>query len=262
MILFRILKYLNYFFRARHRKGHGIHSPFVYDLVSRVFRNKIDPSVVNKIESIRKDLLNDHRIIELNDRGAGSHRMKSKTRRISDIARHSPVPSSYGKLLYNLAADFGMPGVVELGTSLGISSMYMASARPGLKISTIEGSHAVAEIARENFSKAGISNIEVHAGSFDEIMPGLINENSKAGLVFIDGDHRYEPTMRYFNYLVKVADDSSVIVIDDIYYSEEMEKAWNDIRKSPRVGVTVDIFRMGLVFFRKGISRTDYLVKY
>lgn len=253
---------MNYFFKARHRKGHGIHSPFVYDLVSRVFRNKIDPAVVNKIESIRKNLLYDQRIIEIHDLGAGSRKMGNNKKPISDIAKHSPVPADYGKLLCNLAAEFGKPAILELGTSLGISSMYMASSCSDLKINTIEGSPATAEIARENFISAGTGNIEVHTGSFEEIMPTLINENSKAGLVFIDGNHRREPLLRYFNYLEKVADDKTVIVIDDINYSAEMEDAWKEIRKSSRITVTVDIFRMGLVFFRKGISRTDYIVRY
>lgn len=262
MLFFQVIKYINYFFRARHRKGHGIHSPFVYDLVSRVFRNKTDPAIVNKIESIRKSLLNDHRIIEIHDLGAGSFKMKSNNRLISDIARHSPVPADYGIMLYNLAAEFGKPAVIELGTALGISTMYMASSCSDLKVKTIEGSSHIAEIAKENFSRAGIDNIEVFTGSFEDIMPNLINKDSKAGLVFIDGNHRRDPLLRYFNYLEKVADDNTVIAIDDINYSPEMEDAWNEIRKSARVTVTVDIFRMGLVFFRKGISRSDYMVRY
>ena len=107
MIFFRIVKYLKYILLSHHRRGHGIHSPFVFDLVSRVFRNKIDPDIVFTVEQARKKLIADKRTILIKDLGSRSELLKTNLKKVSDIARRSPVPLKYGVLLSNLAAEFG-----------------------------------------------------------------------------------------------------------------------------------------------------------
>ncbi|MFH0842664.1 MAG: class I SAM-dependent methyltransferase [Bacteroidota bacterium] len=256
------LKYLKYLFFSRHRKGHGIHSPFVFGLVSEVFRNKIDPGVVLKIETIRKMNLSGSRVISVTDLGAGSVKMKNSLRKVSDIVKYSSVPLKYGKLLYRIAERFGSPDIIELGTSAGISTMYLASANRGTVVHSIEGCTAAAEIAQENFKMAGISNIDLMTGSFDELLPGLTDGSITPGLVFLDGNHRKEPTIRYFNAIAAISSGSTLVVIDDIHSGDEMEDAWSVIKDHGRVSVSVDIFRMGLVFFREGISRGHYIIRY
>ncbi len=262
MIFFRVVKYLRYIFLAKHRKGHGIHSPFIFNLVANVFRNKTDSDVVCSIEKVRKKLKSDHRPIQLNDLGSGKEKRKTKIRKVSEIARYSPVPSKYGQLLSNLASEFGKPMIVELGTSFGISTMYLASGSPESVIYTIEGSEEVAEIASRNFKEAGLTNITTLTGAFDEMLPVVFKTGVKPGLVFIDGDHRKEPVLRYFNKIAEESDNNTVIVIDDIYYSEEMEEAWNEIKSNEKVSAAVDLFRMGIVFFRKGITHQNYIVRH
>jgi predicted O-methyltransferase YrrM len=262
MIFFRATKYLKYILLSKHRKGHGIHSPFVFDLVSRIFRNKIDPDIVCSIEKVRKKLISDRRSIIVKDLGSGSGLLKTNLRRVSDIARYSSVPAKYGVLLSNIAAEFGEPLIIEFGTSFGISTMYMAATCTGAIVNTVEGCPATSDIARENFKEAGIKNIEVFTGSFDEVLPVIINSNNKPGLVFIDGNHRKEPVINYFNQIAEISDNKTVIIIDDIYYSREMEEAWNEIKRYEKVSLTVDIFRMGIVFFREGINHNNYIIRY
>ncbi len=256
------IKYLRYLLFARHRGGHGIHSPFVFELVSRVFRNKIDPDVVLMIENIRKKNISDSRIISVLDLGAGSSKMKSSIRKVSDIVRYSAVPEKYGILLSRLAKEFGKPDIVEFGTSAGISTLYMASACPDSIVYSIEGCPATAELARENFDSAGTGNINLLTGSFDEILPELLKKPVRPGLVFIDGNHRKGPAVNYFRQMAEVSDNRTIIVIDDIHSSEEMEEAWSVIKKHEKVTLTVDIFRMGFVFFREGVSHFDYVIRY
>lgn len=262
MIFFRALKYLKYIFLARHRKGHGIHSPFIYNLVSKVFRNKTDSDVVCTIEKVRKKMISDQRSIKVNDLGSWKDKRTTKIRKVSDIARYSPVPTKYGQLLSNLAFEFGQPVIVELGTSFGISTMYLASGSPESVVYTIEGSEEIVEIANSNFNEAGLKNIITLTGSFDEMLPFVFKNGAKPGLVFIDGDHRKEPVLRYFGKIAEASDNNTVIVIDDIYYSKEMEEAWNEIKINEKVMVAVDIFRMGIVFFRKGITKQNYIVRH
>lgn len=262
MIFFRVVKFLKYILLSRHRKGHGIHSPFVYDLVSRVFINKIDPSIVFAVEKIRKKMISDKRIILVKDFGSRSGSLKKNLRKVSDIARYSSVPKKYGILLSNMAVEFGKPLIIELGTSLGISAMYMAASSPYATVCTIEGCPETAGIARQNFVEAGLNNIRILEGPFDEVLQTFSIEESKPALVFIDGHHRREPVIRYFNRMADLSDSKTVILIDDINYSKEMAEAWDEIKLHRKVSLSIDIFRMGILFFREGINHNNYRIRY
>jgi predicted O-methyltransferase YrrM len=264
MFFFRVKTYLNYLILSGHRKGHGIHSPFVYDIVSRVFRNKTDIGIVNSIEKVRRRLIADTRIINVNDLGAGSliGKNKNRSRKVSDIARYSSVSGKYGELLSNMAVEFGAPSVLELGTSFGISTLYMAMACPDLMIHTIEGCPEIAKIAAENFERSGIRNIKQYIGSFDDQVPPLLDSTLTPGLIFIDGDHRKAHLLKYFGMIAEKSDSHTILIIDDICLSAEMKEAWNIIKTHEKVSVTIDLYRMGIIFFREGINRNHFLVRY
>ena len=262
MNFFRALAFIKYFLFSRHRKGHGIHSPFVYDLVPRIFRNKTDPGIVLTIETIRKQLIANRGSIHVNDLGSGSERMKTSLRRVSDIAKYSPVSRKYGNLLASLAIEFGRPVILELGTSFGISTMYMAMSCTDTLVFTIEGCRSTSEIASANFNAAGISNIKLINKPFDEVLPVIGNEIPEPGLVFIDGNHRKEPLVRYCREIAGFSGSNSVIVIDDIHSSREMEEAWDELQQMERVTLTIDIYRMGFLFFREGLSHLNYIIRH
>lgn len=262
MDLSHVSEYLRYKAFARHGLGHGIHSPFVFRLVSDVFRNKTAPAIVCSIEKTRQRLLADKRSINVTDLGAGSKRMKPSVRKVSDIARYSSVPRKYGVLLASMASAFGKPGILEFGTSLGISTMYMAASCPEAEVITMEGCHATSRIAAENFIKAGLKNISLLTGSFDELLPGIRSREVSPGLVFIDGDHRREQVLNYFSRVAEISGSETVVIIDDIHSTKEMSEAWNEIKMHEKVTLSVDVFRMGMVFFRKGMTRYDYIIRY
>lgn len=262
MIFFRVLNYLKYTVLAGHRSGHGIHSPFVFDLVTRVFRNKTDADIVCIIEKTRKKMLNDKRTIEVTDFGTGAENRKTNSIRVSQIAKRSPVTLKYGLLLSKLASEFGGNGIIEFGTSLGISTMFIASATSDTKVYSMEASSAVADIAKENLDSAGFTNYEIFTGDFDSVLPYVFEKCKNPGLVFIDGNHRKEPLLRYISKIAEVTDRKAVIVIDDINYSKEICEAWGEIKNLETVSVTIDMHRMGLVFMREGITPKNYIIRY
>jgi predicted O-methyltransferase YrrM len=260
LIFFRLTRFLRYLVIARGRLGHGLHSPFVFDLVTRVFRNQTDPDTVLKIERVRKRMLADSRMVEITY--PGTINLKNKFRKMSAIARTSPVPAKYGKLLAGMAKEFGGPQIVEFGTSMGISTMYLASPDSAVPVYSMERCIPLAKIAAENFRDEAIDNISLFTGDFEEGIKNITRLGIRPGLVFIDGNHRKEPLLHYFGRMTELSGNDTVIVIDDINYSREMSEAWNIIRQNEKVTLTIDVFRMGIVFFRKGLTRSSYVIRY
>lgn len=257
----RILRFAGYFLKSRHRRGHGIHSPFVFDLVNRILRSNIPGGVKKIISDRRKEmsLRNDKIIVD--DLGAGSGFTSSVERRISDISRRSSIRSRYGRILFNLASLYNGKNILELGTAVGISTQYIAMGAPESRVISIEGSENLAKIAGENLMRSGLKNVDIVTGSFAEQLEKVLKMHIPS-MIFIDGNHRKGPVLEYFNKLKELIDPDSVIILDDINYSEEMAEAWNEIKSDPQVSVSIDIFQMGFVFFREGIVKQEFIIKY
>jgi len=169
---------------------------------------------------------------------------------------------AYGQLLFRIARYFQPSVMVELGTSLGISTLYLAMGYPSGQITTIEGCQETSAMAKKNFQLLGLSNVKQFIGSFEDVLPIVLHDLGKVDLIFIDGNHRKGPTLQYFYQCLQHIHDDSVLILDDIHWSDEMEEAWNEIRLNPSVTITIDLFRMGLVFFRKGLSKEDFILHF
>lgn len=244
-------KYFRYYVTASNGKGHGIHSPFVFDFVHRVLNDDREFYAYQPVENLRRLLLQDQRELYIEDLGAGSRKKKHNTRKVSAIAASSLKPSKYAQLLFRIVDHYAPEHILELGTSLGITSAYLAMANPQALLTTMEGSTAVANVARENFQKLGIKNLRLIEGNFDTILPKWLEQGRQIDLAFIDGNHRYEPSLRYFKQILKYTNEYSILVFDDIYWSKEMEDAWKEIREDSSVTLSIDLFFIGIVFFRK-----------
>ncbi|MBS1974301.1 MAG: class I SAM-dependent methyltransferase, partial [Bacteroidetes bacterium] len=225
-------KYLQYCFTASNGKGHGIHSPFVFDFIVHVLNDKRHFYAYSQVEALRQQLLTESNIIHVEDFGAGSSMIKTNQRSISSIARFSAKSKKWGQLLFRIANYYQPKTIVELGTSLGLSSAYLASADPKSKLFTVEGSSEIALAAQGNFRSLQLHNIESLTGNFDDVLPGLLKKNDSFDLAFIDGNHRRDPTLKYFRMLSDRSRPSSIIIFDDIHWSTEMEEAWEIIKAS------------------------------
>lgn len=244
-------KYVRYRLKAANSKGHGIHSPFVFDFVTQVLNDKRKYYCYQTIEKVRSQLKQNKNIILIDDYGAGSDIANQKKRKISVIARTALKPKKFSQLLFRMVNYFKPTNILELGTSLGITTAYLASANINTPVITMEGAENILRIAKNNFNHLNLSNIKTVQGNFDSTLPLEINQLSTIDFVFIDGNHRKEPTLRYFKEISKKITENSVIVFDDIHWSKEMEEAWYQIKTHSSVTLTVDLFFIGIVFFRK-----------
>lgn len=257
----RLVSYINYRIKARTR--YSVHSPFVYDFIEKVTRGKGAKDWYIPAETTRARMLKDNRLISFEDFGTGGQYNRNYSVRISQIARRAAKRKKEGRILARLAAWQKPAQILELGTSLGISTLYLASACPHAEIITLEGCKEVLAIAENNFNRQGMNNIKTLAGPFEETLPRLLSNGSIAPeLVLFDGNHQYQPTLNYFEQLMPLTRPSTIFIFDDIHWSEGMEKAWDEICNRPEISLSIDIFSMGIVFFKAGFSKQHFILHY
>lgn len=253
-------KYLHYYFTASNGKGHGVHSPFVFEFISKVLKDTKQYDCYPIIEKQRKALLENSETIEVEDFGAGSAVIKSNKRVVKNIAASSLKPKKFARLLFRIVRHYQPATILELGTSLGITTAYLAKGNEQGKVFTCEGSASIAAIAQKNFATLQIKNIGLIQGDFAKTLQPLLQQSGKIGLAFIDGNHRKEPTLEYFSELLNFSTASTILIFDDIHWSEEMEAAWEQIKSHPPVMLTIDLFFIGLVLINPDFKVKQHFV--
>jgi predicted O-methyltransferase YrrM len=253
-----IKDYIRYYFRAKTK--YAIHSPFVFEFVTKVLnQKKVNNEQIENIEKIRRELLHSSKEINVVDFGAGSYSQQTNLRKVKEIVKSSSKSRKQANLLYRITNYYKLNDVMELGTSLGISSMYLATV--GGNVVTIEGCPETAMLAEENFTRLGFKNIQQRIGNIDNLLPEIVKQQT-FDCVFFDGNHTEEATIRYFELCLKSIMNESVFIFDDINWSEGMKKAWSNIRQHNSVSVTINLYFMGIVFFRKELSKEDFIIRF
>ena len=283
--LYRAKSWLRHQLTAWNTGGEGVHSPYLFEWVRMVMMDKNAYYIWGEIERCREKMLRDERELEFVDYGSGklkgeNGKLKGENgerRRVCDIARRSLAKRKYAQMLSRLvnwlgashrlengsgtadSLEFRGLTIVELGTSLGVTTAYMAAMDSRNRVVTFEGCEAVANIAKENWKALNINNIECRVGKID--VEELVRDIEHMDVAFIDANHTYVSTCEYFDVLAGKVREKSVIVVDDIHYSEEMEKAWKAICADERVTSTIDLYQMGLVFFDKHYWKRHYTMR-
>lgn len=248
--------YLQYLIFSGYRKGHDIHSPFTYHFVTQVLFNKQKTEALKFAENEREKLLQSKKIIWFNDFGRG----QSEYRYIKNIARNSLSKPKDCQMLSRLIKFLTPESCIELGTSLGITTLYLSNSCK--KVYTIEGCLEVAQIASCLFVRNEQKNIELIVGTFDEHLPTLVNKIEKPFIAFIDGNHSLSATLKYFHLLKNASQTQNIIVLHDIHKNKEMERSWQTIIDDKLATLTIDLFTMGLVFINFDLIKQHYIINY
>ena len=254
-----IKSYLKYF--QKRLNAHGIHSPFVFEFYNQVLK-KSKVLALPEISDLHARLKKNDSVIEVLDLGAGSRRMDGSRRVVSEVAKNAVIRPKYGKLLYRLVEFYQLKNCLELGTSLGVGTAYIACAPLRPSVMTVEGCKNTAAIAQANFKSLGLNNIEQKIGEFEDVLKHEIPAKINFDLIFIDGNHQYESTLAYFDYALAHSHDNSFIIFDDIHWSEGMEKAWGEICTSPHIHVSMDLFQFGIVCKKSTQRKQHFVLKY
>ncbi len=253
-------RYIRFYFNARNK--YALHSPFIYELFRKVISDKKKYTEYIIVERRRRELLSNRRLISVFDMGAGSVKHPEAFRRVKNIIRKSSATAAKGQLLFRLARYFNPEKILELGTSMGISTMYLSLGAPKSEIYTIEGCANISSVAESNFKKAKLTNIQLNIGNFENLLPTILRKMEHIDLLFIDGDHKKEKIIDYFEKCIEYSGSDSVFVFDDIHWSQSMEEAWDQMLNDSRVKVSLDLFHFAILFFKETLSKESFILRF
>ncbi|MFC2100555.1 O-methyltransferase [Bacteroidota bacterium] len=254
----RIISYFIHLLKAQ--SNFSIHSPFVFEFVTKVIRNDRILQEYAKIELLREQLLCNQQFINISDFGTGAE--KKRKRKISDIARTSLKSNKQARLIHRITQYFNPENILELGTSFGLTTFYIALAVPQSKIISIEGCNEIASIANTHFKSNDLHNIELITGNIDLILTQNLNKMNRLDMVFFDANHTHEATIEYFLMTSAMAHNDTIFIFDDIHWSSGMELAWKQIKALKEVTLSIDLYHMGIVFFKKELSKQDFIIRF
>ena len=258
----RIPKYIQHLFYLSYRKGHGIHSPYLFEFVNKVIFNGAALTLPPEILKAHRELKRDQTMIPVTVLGASSSVDSSGERSVGSFVSHSSVPEKYGSLLYRISRWFEPEMIIELGSGLGISTLYLASGSPRVPLHSIEGNPHRALFAEKVVTGRKLDMVNIHQGEMEKELDKLIPQMKGRFVAFVDGNHRYEPTIAYVRKLIEVAGEDALIIMDDIYWSKEMYEAWREVISWKEVRVSIDLYQMGILLLRPDLDKADFKIKF
>ena len=254
-----IKSYLNFLWSSKNE--HGVHSPFVFNLVTNCFYDKKKYPEYSILKKYRKSLLANKNFIEVTDFGAGSRVFKSKTRAINQIAINAGITKKRAELLFRITNYFQPESIFEIGTSLGLATSALSVGNIKSKITTLEGCHNTLHVAQKQFEEFGFKNITSINTEFSCYLKNYQLAIIDYQLIYFDGNHSKEATLEYFELLLPTINNETVWIFDDIHWSPAMEAAWEVIKNHPKVTVTIDTFQWGFVFFRTQQLKEHFVIR-
>ncbi len=254
--LHAILSFIKFYFKAS--TFYRVHSPFLFELLENTIEDQRRFYAFDRIEKYRRQLKKDTTILAVEDLGAGSKKSNTKQRSIRSIVNSAVSPPYQGQILYKLLQHLGAKNIIELGTSLGITSLYLSTYSNQVKLVTLEGSSAIMDKAKSAFKLFPNQQIKSILGHFDQTLPQAIAQLDQLDVCYIDGNHAKDPTIRYFENCLPHIHEHSVLIFDDIYWSKGMTEAWEQIKKHKSVKLSLDLYFFGLVFFNQDIKEKQH----
>ena len=238
--------------RLKGKRWDSFHSPYLFRLMSFMANDKVRFEKFSAIEALRRKWLKNRTRIVRKDKGTGSlYSGKPDTESISAIAKHALSLPFQCRCMARLVHLEKPNVIIEFGSSLGISAAYLQSGNPTSVITTVEGDPEIAKLARTTFAELDMTGIQLVVSTFEEFLASPDHHDRKIDLLFLDGNHNSSALLDYYEKLKSNFSANTIVLVDDIYWSQDMQQGWRKLINLPEVTQSVDCFRFGMLFFKK-----------
>ncbi len=258
MIRYRLATFLK--FLGHSTNQYGIHSPFIYQFLIKCLYKPLSKTQLNALKVNRKHVLNNTEVIEINDFGKGSQQFTTSQRHVNEMARKAGMSLHKAKLMNKIVGYFQTKAILELGTSVGLGSIAMATNHENITIDTIEACTNTCSTAKSHFNYLKLEHINVINSSFEQFFDQNLNPKPY-DLIYLDGHHDKTATLQYFDNLEPYIHKDTIMIVDDIYWSKDMQQAWQELQKNQKVKVSIDLYFWGILFFKSGLSKQDFKIR-
>ncbi len=238
-MIYQIRHYLKFLLKSTNQ--HGVHSPFVYQLVTKCFYDQSNFQEYTKIEDYRKALL------------------KNKTQLISHIAKPERISKFQTKLLFRLVKYLDCNSILEIGASLGLSAQAMSLGNPKGQITIIGNCPDISQFSKDNFKQQKLNNIQVGSGDFTKMIQD--QKSNTYDLVLFNHQHLKEATLQSFESLLPTIHNDTVFIFNNIYRSKSITESWINISQHPKVTVSIDCYHLGMIFFRSEQQKERFTIR-
>ena len=229
---------------------HGVEGKHIAQAFLKTLNGENTPDenqLFKKLNQFRLDLITDKRKISFEEIGHKS------IMTVAEVVDRAASPEIWAQFFYRLSQASRIKNILEIGTNLGISGQYFIKALEGkknAKFISMEGVKGLCEIASTRFDLiSGENHFEVVHGLYDKSLQNIVISNIYFDLIFIDGNHRYEATLKYFELLKNNLSYRAIVIFDDIHWSSGMRRAWREICTQKGVVFSVNFFKLGLIVF-------------
>ena len=253
-MIFRILSRLKYLLKARHKGGHGIHSPFLFRLITEVIEDRKNNPEYEIIERLH------NRAFEILPKNIGAsfpkinHQADWSLLKLSTLYNKAELPAKYRKMVVRLIYEFEPSAIIHFGPALGVNLAAMAIANNFRPVYQISGDPAYDIFAAELLSDSMIPNVcFLSENEVPPIQPSFILVNSP------DNPGKLRKVVQQ---CLRRHVDNDVLILRGIHQSVEMETIWRELIGNKIVRVSIDQFEIGLVLFRKGLQKEDFIHRF
>jgi predicted O-methyltransferase YrrM len=264
--LFRFQTTLRWYVRAKNPAV--VRGEYLREFLREVYLDDRHYHAFDLVCSIRRHWRRQPGTVSTATLGAPSRTTRASRRPVSGLVRKNAIDAPTGKLLFRVALWLRASSILELGTNMGISGLYLHAPNTKATLHTVEGNEEVATLARQTFQMAGAGpGLRLHHASFDDWLKEHLPSDTQAGtfqsldLLFLDGDHRYAPTLSYVKRLIPLRSAEAVFIVADIHWSPGMERAWEELKALPEVSASLDLYHLGVLFFKPGIEKEHLAVR-
>jgi len=257
-MLYQQRKYLYFLLEASNQ--HGVHSPFIYQLVTQCFYKKIPKNLWKTFLNSRKYLEDNSEKKKTTALGSASKIFKSNTHPVSKIAKVAGITNKKANLLIKTINYLKPKQILEIGTAMSLGTSAIKTENDAVSILTLEECPETSKILQKLFEKNNFKAIEIINRNFSKTL-SMNTQNKQFDCIIFDRNHSKKATLNYFEECLKTVHNNSFFIFDAIYWTPEMQEVWAIIKKHSKVTVTVDVFHLGIVFFRKEQAKEHFKIR-